>query len=166
VPCVVDRGRPAELVEESVVVEDPTVDLVSKAAKRLRKQLLGLTTVGRLRPGEHCVIVLATGSLSLRKTNWIFSTRSPNRRHLLRPTSYRDFIIVVLVLIAIERGPESAYQITTSTLSAHASALLLLIQLELVSRTGFLAREHPRRLDGASVEVTYSLVGDVFQAAQ
>jgi hypothetical protein len=153
-------------VEESVVVEDPTVDLVSKAAKRLRKQLLGLTTVGRLRPGEHCagdwLAQLTKNELDLLHQ----VAESFVHRHLLRPTSYRDFIIVVLVLIAIERGPESAYQITTSTLSAHASALLLLIQLELVSRTGVLAREHPRRLDGASVEVTYSLVGDVFQAAQ
>jgi hypothetical protein len=147
------------------VVEDPTVDLVSKAAKRLRKQLLGLTAVGRLRPGEHC-----TGDWLMQLTKEELDqlhqvAEAFVHRHLLRPTSYRDFIVVILVLIAIERGVKAVNNISTSTLTTHASTLLLYIQFELVLRTGVLTRDHPLRLDEANVEVTYSLVGDVFQAS-
>jgi hypothetical protein len=152
-------------LEESVVVEYPTIDVVSKAAKRLRKQLLGLTEVGRLRPGEHC-----TGDWLAQLTKEELDqlhqiAEAFLHRHLLRPTSYRDFIIVILVLIAIERGVRAVHNVTTSTLSTHASTLLLYIQFELVQRTGVLNRVHPMRLDEANVEVTYSLVGDVFQAS-
>ncbi len=147
------------------MVEDPTVDFVSKAAKRLRKQLLGLTAVGRLRPGEHC-----TGDwleqLTKEELDQLHQVAEAFvHRHLLRPTSYRDFIVVILVLIAIERGVKAVNNISTSTLTTHASTLLLYIQFELVLRTGVLTRDHPLRLDEANVEVTYSLVGDVFQAA-